>query len=98
MLIHALSDPLIIGVLAAVVVMICLATGWSILARRQSEVLRGALAVLQQVGRDLPREHLIRKRLGSAPIVDVSFEEIAHLPMNREDAKDAKVAVEELVK
>ena len=98
MLIQALSDPLTLGVLAgvsaAVFVMICLAARWSYLAYRRSEVLRIGLPVLRSLGRDLPPEHPIRKRLESAPVVDVSFEEIAHLLCT----KDAGVAAEELVK
>ena len=92
MLIQALSDPLTIGVLAgvlvAVVVMICFAAGWSILAYRQTDVLRGGLTAVQQFRRDLPPEHPIRKRLESAPLVDVSFEEIARL-LSREGAGGA---------
>ena len=48
------------------------------LAYRQSEVLR-EVTVLRQIGLDLPPEHPIRKRLESAPVVDVSFEEIAQV-------------------
>ena len=98
MLIQVFSDPLTIGVLAgvlaAVFVMICFAAMWMFSAYRQSEVLRGGLTVLRRVGRDLPPEHPIRKRLESAPVVDVSFEEIAHLL----GSKGAGVAAEELVK
>ena len=99
MLIQALSDPLTKGILAAVgvviLVMIIVAVfWWGISAYRQSEVLRGGLTVLRRFGRDLPPEHPIRKRLESAPVVDVSFEEIAHLLAS----EDAGVAAKELVK
>lgn len=103
MLIQALSDPLTIGVLGVlaagvvavvVMLMICLAAKWMFSARRQSDVFRGGLTELRRVGRDLPPEHPIRKRLESARVVDVSFEEIAHL-LSREGAGGA---AEELVK
>ena len=98
MLIQALSDPLTIGVLggvlAAVFVMICFAAWWMFSAHLQSKVLRSNLTLLRQLGRDLPPEHRIRKRLESTPVGDLSFEEIAHLP----GSAGVEVAAKKLVK
>ena len=95
MLIQALSYPLIMGVVSsAVVVMIGFAVTWILLAYRQPELLHVGLTELRRVGRDLPAEHPIRKRLESAPVVDVSFEEIAHLL----GSKGAGEAAKKLVK
>ena len=98
MLIQMLSDPLTIGVLvgvaAAVVVMIVVAVWWLSLVYRKSEALLGGLTELRRFGRDLPPEHRIRKRLESAPVVDVSFEEIAPLL----GSEGVGVAAKELVK
>lgn len=79
MLLRSLADPFSLVVLALVAGMIVVAVAWILRARRDSDALAGGLSVLRRVGRDLPREHPIRKRLESAPVVEVSFEEIAHL-------------------
>lgn len=79
MLLRSLADPFSLVVLALVGAMLVVAILWILSARRDSDALAGGLSVLRRVGRDLPREHPIRKRLESAPIVEVSFEEIAHL-------------------
>lgn len=79
MLLRSLADPFSLVVLALVGAMLVVAVLWILGARRDSDALAGGLSVLRRVGRDLPREHPIRKRLESAPIVEVSFEEIAHL-------------------
>ena len=88
------DDPLTFGVFVAVVVMIIVAVWWMFSAHLQSKVLRSNLTLLRQLGRDLPPEHRIRKRLESTPVGDLSFEEIAHLP----GSEDVEVAAEKLVK
>lgn len=79
MLVDALFDPLSIAVLAIVLAMIGLSLAWYSRGRGQFEQLRGGLKVLRNVGRQLAADHPIRKRLESAPVVDLSFEEIARL-------------------
>lgn len=79
MLVQSLTDPFSLVVVGLVAAMIITAIRWITTARQQFDILGGGLSVLRRVGRDLPREHPIRKRLESAPVVEVSFEEIAHL-------------------
>jgi hypothetical protein len=79
MLIHALFDPLSIAVLVIVAGMLAVSLRWHSRGRARLEQLRGGLAVLRNVGRELAADHPIRKRLESAPVVDLSFEEIARL-------------------
>ncbi|HET6583762.1 MAG TPA: MotA/TolQ/ExbB proton channel family protein [Nannocystaceae bacterium] len=79
MLVDALFDPLSVAVLAIVLGMIGLALAWYSRGRGRFDELRGGLKVLRNVGRQLAPDHPIRKRLESAPVVDLSFEEIARL-------------------
>lgn len=79
MILPTLFDPLSLVVLALVVGMIGLSLGWLRGAQRQADVLAGGLQVLRRVGRQLAPEHPIRRRLESAPVVDLAFEEIARL-------------------
>jgi hypothetical protein len=79
MLHDALFDPLSIAVLAIALGMIALSLVWWSRGRRQLDELRGGLKVLRTIGRQLAPEHPIRKRLEAAPVVDLSFEEIARL-------------------
>lgn len=76
---QTLLDPLSLVVLAIVVAMIGRSVGWLRGAQRQADVLAGGLQVLRRVGRQLAPEHPIRRRLESAPVVDLAFEEIARL-------------------
>jgi len=79
MLVDALFDPLSIGVLLIVVAMLAVSLAWYSRGRAQFDQLRGGLKVLRNVGRQLAPDHPIRKRLEAAPVVDLSFEEIARL-------------------
>jgi hypothetical protein len=79
MLVDALFDPLSIAVLVIVVGMIVLSLAWYSGGRAHADQLVGGLKVLRNVGRLLAPDHPIRKRLESAPVVDLSFEEIARL-------------------
>jgi hypothetical protein len=79
MLVDALFDAYSIVVLAIVVAMIAISLAWQRSGRAHFEQLRGGLGVLRNVGRQLAPDHPIRKRLESAPVVDLSFEEIARL-------------------
>ena len=79
MLVDALFDPLSIAVLVIVLGMIGLSLAWYMRGRARFDELRGGLKVLRNVGRQLAPDHPIRKRLESAPVVDLSFEEIARL-------------------
>lgn len=79
MLVDALFDPLSIAVLVIIVGMIAVSMSWHAQGRAKLEELRGGLKVLRNVGRQLAPDHPIRKRLEAAPVVDLSFEEIARL-------------------
>ena len=76
---RALFDPFSIFVLAAIVGMIAVSVGWLRAAAQQRDVLSGGLRVLRTIGSQLAADHPIRRRLESAPVVDLSFEEVARL-------------------
>ncbi|MDC0715887.1 MotA/TolQ/ExbB proton channel family protein [Nannocystis bainbridge] len=76
---QALFDPFSIVVLAAVLAMTALSLGWLAGAARHRDVLAGGLVVLRKIGAQLAENHPIRRRLESAPVVDLSFEELARL-------------------
>ena len=107
MLTQTISDPLTLTVVVLTIVVIVLMC-WDAfrsfrLMRQEFDAFRGGLSVLRQVGLDLCPEHPIRKRLESAPVVDLSFEEIAHLlgikgSEDSEGSKDAGAAAAVLVK
>ena len=96
MLRQALFDPFSLIVLVAIVAMIAIAASWHRGAQRQFDVLRGGLEILRRIGRELHVEHPIRKRLESAPVVELSFEEIARLMIGErwEPAARSLVALE----
>lgn len=79
MLVDALFDPLSIAVLVIVLGMMIASWSWHSRGSAKLEELRGGLKVLRNVGRQLAPDHPIRKRLEAAPVVDLSFEEIARL-------------------
>lgn len=79
MLVRALFDPFSIAVLIAIAIMLAFGWSWFAGARTRFDELRGGLAVLREVGRQLAADHPIRRRLESAPVADLSFEEIARL-------------------
>lgn len=76
---QALLDPFSILVVVAVAAMWGVSFQWLRGATRQSDLLIGGLLVLRRIGAQLAADHPIRRRLESAPIVDLSFEEIARL-------------------
>ena len=79
MLLRSLFDPLSVAVLLAILLMVGASAKWTFGARRAFDRLAGGLGVLRRVSAELHAEHPIRKRLESAPVVDLSFEEIARL-------------------
>jgi hypothetical protein len=79
MLLRALFDPLGMFVLLAILAMIGGAVGWFRAGQKAADQLEGALALLRRVAAELQPEHPIRRRLESAPIIDLSFEEITRL-------------------
>ena len=97
MLTQMLSDPLTlstIGVAALIILTMwfyAFRSWW--LMRQESDVFRGVLSTLRKVGLDLHPEHPIRKRLELAPVVDLSFEEIARLLRSQDAGKAAEVLV-----
>jgi len=98
MLVDALFDPLSVAVLVIVLAMIGLSTTWWSSGRAQSDQLVGGLKVLRNVGRQLAPDHPIRKRLESAPVVDLSFEEIARLMAGDRVEPAARTLIELQVK
>ncbi|MEM9459574.1 MAG: MotA/TolQ/ExbB proton channel family protein [Myxococcota bacterium] len=74
-----LFDPLGLAVLVVVLTMVGLSLAWFRRAQQQHDVLGGGLQVLRRVSRELADDHPIRRRLESAPVVDLAFEEIARL-------------------
>lgn len=76
---QALLDPFSILVVAAVAAMLGVSIHWLRGAARQRDLLTGGLMVLRRIGAQLAADHPIRRRLESAPVVELSFEEIARL-------------------
>lgn len=93
MLVDALFDPMSIGVLVVLVGMIALSLAWHGHARGHFAQLRGGLAVLRNVAGQLAADHPIRRRLEAAPVVDLSFEEIARLMEGERIEPDARAIV-----
>jgi hypothetical protein len=85
---QALFDPFSILVVVTVGTMWLVSFGWLRGAARQRDLLTGGLMVLRRIGAQLAADHPIRRRLESAPIVDLSFEEIARL-MNGQKVEPA---------
>lgn len=85
---QALFDPFSVLVVLAVAGMLAASLGWLRGAARQRDVLTGGLLVLRRIGAQLAADHPIRRRLESAPVVDLSFEEIARL-MNGQQVEPA---------
>ena len=75
----ALLDPFSILVVIAVVGFIGTSIAWWTRGRRQGDELGGGLAVLRRVAGELHESHPIRRRIEAAPVVDLSFEEMARL-------------------
>ncbi len=89
---RAAFDPFSVLVLVAVAAMIGVALAWLIGAARHRDRLTGGLMVLRRIGAQLAADHPIRRRLESAPVVELSFEEIARL-MTGEQAEPAARAL-----
>ncbi len=79
MISDSLFDPLGIVVLLAVIAMLGSSIAWLTGGRSAFDRLVGGLGVLRRVAAELSADHPIRKRLEAAPVVDLSFEEIARL-------------------
>jgi hypothetical protein len=79
MILRSLFDPFGVVVLLAVIAMVGGAALWYGQGQQAFDQLSGALQVLRRVAGELREDHPIRRRLESAPIVDLSFEEIARL-------------------
>jgi hypothetical protein len=94
MLVDALFDPLSVAVLVIVIGMIAVSSSWYSQGKAKFEELSGGLKVLRNVGRQLAPDHPIRKRLEAAPVVDLSFEEIARLMARDPVAPAARTLIE----
>jgi len=79
MLIQTLFDPLALVVLAAIAGMGGTAAFWFRQGQAAFDQVVGALKVIRQVAAELPAGHPIRKRLETAPVADLSFEEVTRL-------------------
>lgn len=79
MMVSTLFDPLSIVVLLVISVMTGVSLRWFRRAQQQHDRLGGGLQVLRRVAAELRDDHPIRRRLESAPVVDLAFEEIARL-------------------
>ncbi len=79
MIVTALFDPLSILVLVIILTMGVVAFLWFRAGQSHFDELKGGLRVLRGFGLELHHQHPIRKRLESAPVVDLSFEEIAKI-------------------
>lgn len=90
---QALFDPFSLVVLAAVGLMIAVSLGWLRDAARQRDLLEGGLKVLRRIGSELAADHPIRRRLESAPVVALSFEEIARLMSGQQVEPAARTLV-----
>jgi len=93
MLLRTLFDPLGIIVLVIVMIMVGVSLAWFRGAQQQSDALSGGLRVLRRVARDLRDDHPLRRRLESAPVVDLAFEEIARLMDGQQVAPAAHALV-----
>lgn len=79
MFVEALFNAQSIIVLAIIAVMMLISFLWYRAGQRQLDILAGGLQMLRRIGSELSDGHPIRRRLESAPVVDLSFEEIAKL-------------------
>lgn len=79
MIAQSLFDPLGVIVLLAVAGMLGGAGLWYRRGQQAFNQLEGALGLLRQLAGELDLDHPIRRRLESAPVVDLSFEEITRL-------------------
>ena len=79
MLLDALFDPFGIAVLVCVLLMLAASAAWYRAGRGALDRLATSLDVLRRVAGELRDDHPIRRRLESAPVAELSFEEIARL-------------------
>ena len=89
MFLQALFDPLSIFVLIAIAILMLLSFLWFRVGQRDFDGLQRGIGVLRYLGLQLNPAHPIRRRLESAPVVDLSFEEIAKLMAGKDEVQDA---------
>jgi hypothetical protein len=89
----ALLDPFSVVVVLVVATFLGVALRWWALGRRHADELSGGLAVLRRIAGELHETHPIRRRLESAPVVDLSFEEMARLMTGERAEPAARVLV-----
>lgn len=90
---QALFDPFSVFVVLVVAAMLAVSLAWLRQATRDRDHLEGGLIVLRKIGSQLAADHPIRKRLESAPVVDLSFEEIARLMSGQQVEPAARTLV-----
>ncbi len=75
----ALFGPLAIAMMVIIIVMAAVALAWRRRGEARLDEVRGGLATIRQLGRELHPRHPIRLRLEAAPVAELSLEELAHL-------------------
>lgn len=79
MIASALFGPLALVMVGLVVAMAIVAMVWRRRGDARLAEVRGSLAVIRKLGAKLDERHPIRVRLESAPVTELSLEELAHL-------------------
>lgn len=72
-------SPTSVLVLIAVVAMVVVSVRWFRTGQRSVDQLTGGLHALRRFSSDLSPNHPVRKRIESAPVVEISLEEVAKL-------------------
>lgn len=83
-------SPMSLLVLLAIIGMIYTAIRWFKTGQRSLDLLTGGLDVVRQLGAKLPDNHPVRKRLESAPVVEISLEELSKLMAHDRAAQAVK--------
>ncbi len=79
MILRSLFDPIGIAVLVAVLAMTLGSAYWFRLGQQAADQLHGGLQLLRRIARQLDANHPIRRRLESAPVSELSLEELSRL-------------------
>lgn len=73
------ANPTSVLVLFAIIGMIFVSAQWFRIGQRSVDQLTGGLHALRRFSADLSPNHPVRKRIESAPVVEISLEEVAKL-------------------
>ena len=89
MFFRALFDPFSLLVLIVIAGMVGVALVWYRLGQQHLLELVGGLKTLRRFARDLFPSHPVRRRLESAPVVELSLEEISKIMSGDEEVEPA---------